>query len=219
MEKSSFIYSANEGLLLCFHGCDKSVAEKVITGSEFLRPSTNRYDWLGAGIYFWQNNYERAYDFACQQARMGKVKEPAVIGAVINLERCLDLIDKSSIDVLRSAWQSTIATLGHQSLPGNINPVSDPQSEDKVLRFLDSVVLESVHSRMVETKKQPYDTVRCAFIEGQPIYPGASFMDKSHIQICVRNPNCIKGLFMPRVMQPWNGDVFHQTVAAPAIAS
>jgi len=28
--------------------------------------------------------------------------------------------------------------------------------------------------------------------------PGAGFKEKNHIQICVRNRNCIKGYFLPR---------------------
>lgn len=44
------------------------------------------------------------------------------------------------------------------------------------------------------------------FTEGKPLYPGAGFHEKSHIQICVRNPNCIKGYF--RILEPldeWPG--------------
>ena len=43
-----------------------------------------------------------------------------------------------------------------------------------------------------------YDSVRGIFFEGGPIYPGSGILDKSHIQICVRNPNCIKGYFAPK---------------------
>jgi hypothetical protein len=36
------------------------------------------------------------------------------------------------------------------------------------------------------------------FYEGDELYPNAGFREKDHIQICVRNPNCIKGFFLPR---------------------
>ena len=42
-----------------------------------------------------------------------------------------------------------------------------------------------------------FDSVRCAFWEGEELYPGAGFKEKNHIQICVRNHNCIKGYFRP----------------------
>lgn len=37
-------------LVIGFHGCDLSVADKIITGKDELRPSKNSYDWLGHGI-------------------------------------------------------------------------------------------------------------------------------------------------------------------------
>ena len=43
-----------------------------------------------------------------------------------------------------------------------------------------------------------FDTVRGLFFEGDDLYPNAGFKAKNHIQICVRNPNCIKGYFLPR---------------------
>ena len=43
-----------------------------------------------------------------------------------------------------------------------------------------------------------YDSVKGVFWEGQELYPNAGFREKNHIQICVCNPNCIKGYFLPR---------------------
>lgn len=36
------------------------------------------------------------------------------------------------------------------------------------------------------------------FWEGKPLYQGTDFKEKNHLQVCVRNPNCIKGFFLPR---------------------
>lgn len=44
---------------------------------------------------------------------------------------------------------------------------------------------------------QSYDTVRGAFWEGGPIYPGARIEKKNHVQICVRNADSIIGYFRP----------------------
>ncbi len=35
------------------------------------------------------------------------------------------------------------------------------------------------------------------FQEGAPLYPGAGFSTKNHIQVCVRDPSCIRGYFRP----------------------
>lgn len=43
-----------------------------------------------------------------------------------------------------------------------------------------------------------FDSVRGVFIEGGPAFEGSGIFEKSHIQICVRNPNCIPGFFRPR---------------------
>jgi len=40
--------------IFAYHGCDSTVAELVLLGHFRLEPSHNDYDWLGAGIYFWE---------------------------------------------------------------------------------------------------------------------------------------------------------------------
>jgi hypothetical protein len=71
-------------------------------------------------------------------------------------------------------------------------------SKELLLRNLDCAVIEAVHTFNKEAERSAYDTVRGMFIEGEPIYESAGIYDKSHIQICVRNQNCIKGYFHPR---------------------
>ena len=36
--------------------------------------------------------------------------------------------------------------------------------------------------------------MRGIFAEGEPAYPGAAFDAKTHVQIAVRNADCIKGV-------------------------
>ncbi|WP_288735148.1 hypothetical protein [Phocaeicola sp.] len=38
------IYSRRPGLIIGFHGCDKSVVDKVLSGDDILTTSTNDYD-------------------------------------------------------------------------------------------------------------------------------------------------------------------------------
>jgi hypothetical protein len=58
------MYSSRSGLVLAFHGTDRETAELVVAGKADLIPSTNEYDWLGHGIYFWDNSLSRAINFA-----------------------------------------------------------------------------------------------------------------------------------------------------------
>lgn len=99
------------------------------------------YDWLGNGMYFWEQNLERAWEWAKSGRTNPKVHiaEPTVIGAVI----------------------------------------------------------EDLHQERYRNGLPQYDSVRGVFFEGHPIYESSGFMEQSHIQICVRNPNCIKGFFCP----------------------
>ena len=42
---------------------------------------------------------------------------------------------------------------------------------------------------------KPYDTVRCPFLEGEPVFPDSKLFDKSHIQIAVRNRSALVEMF------------------------
>jgi hypothetical protein len=46
--------------------------------------------------------------------------------------------------------------------------------------------------------KKITNSVRGVFFEGTDLYDNAGFKSNNHIQIAVRNPNCIKGYFIPR---------------------
>ena len=50
--------------LLGYHGCDREVGEAVLAGQTELLVSENDWDWLGPGIYFWENSDRRALDWA-----------------------------------------------------------------------------------------------------------------------------------------------------------
>ena len=58
------------------------MALKAVLNMEPLHPSANNYDWLGSGIYFWENDPIRAFEFAKE---VKKCEEPFVGGAIINL--------------------------------------------------------------------------------------------------------------------------------------
>jgi hypothetical protein len=201
------LYSSRSNLILGFHGCDQSLVDKVVAGKVELNASNNDYDWLGSGIYFWENNEERALEWAKELSKRThtKVFKPAVIGAVIDLGFCLDLTDNHYLMELRESYNALkkLFSKSHRPLPKNMKV---GQSDDLLLRKLDCAVIENCHSihRMADDK--PYDSVRGVFWEGKDLYPNAGFKEKNHIQICVRNPNCIKGFFLPRFINPDYGN-------------
>ncbi len=196
---STLLYSSLSNLIIGFHGCDKSVFDKILYEHEPFRSSTNDYDWLGNGMYFWEQNLERAWEWANSGRTNPKIKieTPAVIGAVIDLGYCLNLLDSNSIQILKNQYNvfKLEMEITQKEMPVNRNIKGN---SDLLLRHLDCAVIEHLHQERTKNGLQPYDSVRGVFFEGSPIYESSGFMEQSHIQICVRNPNCIKGFFAPK---------------------
>ena len=70
-------------------------------------------------------------------------------------------------------------------------------THDLLQRELDCAVIETLHTSLESENEQKFDSVRGVFWEGEQLYPNAGFKEKDHIQICIRNLNCIKGYFLP----------------------
>ena len=173
-----------------FHGCERAVAERVLAGGEDLRPSANAYDWLGSGIYFWENAPERAL----QWARDRKKRDPYVIGAVIQLSTCLNLMDTGSADEIRRTYDVARARSG-EAVDFKF-PVNSGKRHG-----LDMFII-NLAALMAEDRGFAYDAVRGAFVEGDEIFPCSSIRSDTHIQLCVRNPACILAYFRPKEMPP-----------------
>jgi len=56
-------------------------------------------------------------------------------------------------------------------------------------------VIQLLHKVRRDRGEIAIDTVKGIFIEGDPIYEGSGFHEKTHIQIAVCNPECIRGVF------------------------
>lgn len=189
-------YSDHPQYVLGFHGCEKSVRDKVLNSDhESLKVSDNDYDWLGSGIYFWLNDPIRALEWANRTDKAGKkiLKEPAVIGAIIDLKTCLNLSEYECIQTLKLGYDLLNKTPKIKEL---VNKAPDKGGFD-LLRPLDCAVINYTYQILLD-KGTPFDTVMGYFQEDEPAFPGAGIRKKSHIQICVRNPECILGYFLPR---------------------
>lgn len=198
------MYSKRPNIVLGFHGCDEKVRDEVVSlEGVVLQNSQNKYDWLGNGVYFWENNYKRALEFATEQMhnpRKGKqnITSPSVVGAIIDLGYCLDLLDSANFELLKIAYNRLIKINKEQGLllPENKKSVT---GNDLLLRYLDCAVIETLHLFNKENPRhEEFDSVRGMFLEGDELYPNAGFKEKNHIQIAIKNPNCIKGYFIPR---------------------
>ncbi|MFI3207104.1 MAG: hypothetical protein R3Y33_07630 [Clostridia bacterium] len=189
------MYSKLPYFVFGFHGCSEETYNSVIKEGKPLLPSDNDYDWLGHGIYFWESNLERAVQWAEEQAKQKHYK-PAVIGAIIDLGHCLNLLDSSYISLIKNHYDIFKGEMEaiNSVLPKNTNV---GKNTDLLLRRLDCAVINHLHEDRKYNNEKAFDSVRGMFLEGNPIYPDAGFREKAHIQIAVRNIDCIKGYFSP----------------------
>jgi len=180
------------GLVLGYHGCDAAVGEELLSGAPF-QPSNNDWDWLGHGVYFWEANPKRGFDFAAElkaaRYKHAKIAEPFVVGVVLSLGLCLDTTAKAGIDIVRTAHADLLRI-------SSVAGVALPQNDLSLLRRnLDCAVIQHVHRSRADAGAPEADTVRGVFVEGGPIYAQSGFHEKTHIQIAIRNSDCIKGVF------------------------
>jgi hypothetical protein len=168
-------------LVTGYHGCHVDTANDIVAGAGF-RPSQNGYDWLGAGIYFWEDGPSRAAEWA--RKRFGD--SGAVVQATISLGRSLNLLDTTHFDRLEQSYEKILLTLPGLGLevPKNI----------RKLHELDYVVVEYYCDEVATTGGEAFQTVRGCFPEGKPLYEGSKILRETHIQVSVRDAGCISDL-------------------------
>jgi hypothetical protein len=147
----------------------------VVLREDDLRSSTNPYDWLGDGIYFWEGSLRRAEEWALDVAG----EEPEVLGAVISLGHCLDLLDQECLD---HVWQTYDRLRAEARAAGKRLPRNRGGR-----RELDRMVLNEAAS-VPPQGRPPFDSVRAAFMEGSLLAKDSGLHRQSHIQIAVHNP-------------------------------
>jgi hypothetical protein len=182
-----------------YHGCEKAEGESAISRNTPLRKSDQKHDWLGAGTYFWESDFQRATEWADYKAVNGLCKVPFVVGAIIDLGNCFDLTLRANLDLLARAYADFSTAYKAASLPMPENKDSPKiKTQNRVIRTLDCAILNYVHTTNENAGLAPFDTVRGVFVEGDPVYPGSEIYRKTHIQIAVRNRACIKAIFLPQ---------------------
>ena len=109
-------------------------------------------------------------------------------------------MNRQSIPILKYGyeWLKVSQEAKGLPLPENRNVKGN---FDLLYRDLDCAVIQKIHE-IAQNKPEigitPYDSVRGLFQEGKEVYEGSGFKEKNHIQLCILNPNCIKGYFLPR---------------------
>lgn len=186
------MYDVRPNLIIGFHGCDDDISNSLLNSPNNIKVSKEPHDWLGHGMYFWENNYDRALEWAKDKKRRGAIKTPSVIGAIIQLGYCCDFLDTRYIKMLKSYHKLMVESykvLG-EDLPAN-KDIQQDKHKDKILRELDCTTIEFMHSKILSqyeedmhTKKfsdlKIFESTRGMFTEGGPAFPGAGIFEKSH---------------------------------------
>jgi hypothetical protein len=79
-------------------------------------------------------------------------------------------------------------------------PQNRGKTPDKLLRNRDCAVLNFYLDGLRRAGMDSYDSVRCGFVEGPPAYRGSGIRHRSHVQIAVRTPACVVGVFRPTMV-------------------
>jgi GNAT superfamily N-acetyltransferase len=163
-----------------YHGTTTAAATKVIAGERFVL-SRNNYDWLGDGIYFWQDAPRRALDWA----RSIHGADAAVIAARVELADCIDLLDVGWSTFLAEAHDLMIETYRRTGIPTPAQRGGAHRLDRAVLNY----AVEVLEARGMRVR-----TIRAAFNEGAPAYPGSDLFQLSHVQVAVRDQELVTSL-------------------------
>jgi len=172
-----------------FHGTTRELAERIVTTGAFT-PSQNDDDWLGHGIYFWEYAPLYAYQWAIR--RHARHSEIAVIGAMIRLGHCFDLLDPENADQLVKTKDLLVKTLRHDHIriPRNYN----------ARKYLDCAVFQNFY-QVQQDQGVAVDTARAVYVPtggNKRLWERSWLHRETHVQLCVRNADNILGVWIAK---------------------
>lgn len=151
-----------------YHGTSRDSAEKIrLTG---FRPSVREEDWLGSGVYFFEN------DFLLAKAWCSKVKKYGTNWAILRCKICADTV----LDLLTEEGYEAFRAMAHKikdryhKLPGG-----GPR------RNINKIVVDLI------CNVEPVDVIRGAFDASGRKAPPRTNVLPVQVQLCVRNTDCI----------------------------
>ena len=174
--------------MIGYHGTSASSADRLVSGEPF-EDSDNDDEWFGKGVYFWEHAFKQAWWWAKDHKRHRK---PAVVGAVIRLGNCFDLLDPGNVVVLRQFYEKLVEVMEAEGLelPANV----------RTRRYLDCALFNYLYAEFKDARK-PLDTARAVYVptsRAKRVCKGSWVSEETHIQVCVRNPRSILAVWHVR---------------------
>ena len=161
-----------------YHGTSRADAQLVLRDG--FQISRNAYDWLGDGVYFFQDAPYRAREWAAR--RHGQ--DGVVLRSAIRLDDCLDLLDIQSNDLLVEAYTSFVEMSRQMGIPL-------PRQTTGAHR-LDRAVINYAVTFLAQQRGMLFRAVRGVFAEGVSVFPDSAILNRAHVQIAVRDMTCIE---------------------------
>lgn len=204
-------------IVLAYHGCDVITRDGLVRGEIKPRISSNQYDWLGDGLYFFEGDSGRALKLAhnshanpTQLLTRKPIATPAVVGAILEVERWFDLTTQAGIASFTHAAQAVVDGSREDATSLPVNKPAFEGDQDLLHRAFDKAACDMVHAfrKVVHAQalanqdtaaiiaSAPYQAARGAFEQGGIITAGSSICSDTHIQIAVQDLSCIKGWFL-----------------------
>jgi len=177
-----------------YHGSRRSTALRIVQGLEGYRRSENADDWLGHGVYFWEYAPKQAWSWAEQRRELqGWGEEVAVLASMIRLGNCFDLLDPDNLGVLSGFC------VEYEKLERKIG--SSPKVNRNKSKYLDCAVFQFAYAAF-DDRDDPVDSCRAVFVpSNQRLWSRSGVYRNAHIQLCVRNPDCILGTWLVKPLQ------------------
>ena len=172
----------NTPSVLGFHGTSSEGARQILTSGFHL--SRNEWDWLGDGVYFFQDAPHRAFEWARERYE----NNAAVVGAEIRLVNCFDLLDTRWTKIYSGLYDQFAKYLRDAGLPRPRQTSGAHRLDRQLINYSIGVLAEQGIT---------IACVRSAFIEGSPVFPDSAIYDRAHVQIAVRDVTlCIERIWL-----------------------
>lgn len=171
-----------------YHGTRRETALKIVTQETTYRPSRNEDDWLGHGIYFWEHAPQQAWWWA--KRRYAESAKIAVLGAVIRLGNCLDLLDPANGRRLQDFHRDLVKAYKAEG--------KTPRKNANNHKYLDCETCEYAYAALNQGGFK-VDSSRGVYVptgSKARLWTRSWLSKDAHIQLCIREPSCILGTWL-----------------------
>jgi hypothetical protein len=187
--------------IIGYHCCERSLGVRIANSETTLKVGSNKFDWLGSGVYFWVGNYQMARWWSNVKHEEASAD---FVGSTLKFEidtgNCLDLTDAANLIRIRDF----VSLVGIESfrdasgalLRNEIAPDGHRIEGEYKQRHLDHFIIDTYCDYVSLMEDMAYDTVFGVFESGPPVCEGSAIYLYDNIQLAVRESGLKKMKFL-----------------------